>query len=126
MAQQGRYEEGIPLMQESQAVAHAAGADIGRSNGLCLLAEAYMKADRLDDALKAVTEALAAADDQEERHYEPEIHRLKGELLLKQKDSNAAEAQNCFERAIEIARKQSAKSWELRATTMNSWLWWGR
>ena len=51
MAQQGRYEEGIPLMQESQAVAHAAGADIGRSNGLCLLAEAYMKADRLDDAL---------------------------------------------------------------------------
>jgi predicted ATPase len=37
-------------------------------------------------------------------------------LLLKQDDSNAAEAQSCFERAIETARKQSAKSWELRAT----------
>ena len=44
------------------------------------------------------------------------IHRLRGELLLRQTDSNAAEAQKCFERAIEIARKQSAKSFELRAT----------
>jgi predicted ATPase len=43
--------------------------------------------------------------------------RLKGGLLLKQDDSNAAEARICFQRAIEIARKQSAKSWELRATT---------
>jgi predicted ATPase len=40
-----------------------------------------------------------------------------GELLLKQNESNAAEAQNFFERAIEVARTQSAKSWELRATT---------
>jgi predicted ATPase len=52
----------------------------------------------------------------ENRSYEAEIHRLKGELLLKQDDSNAAEAQGCFQRAIEIARNQSAKSWELRAT----------
>ncbi len=44
------------------------------------------------------------------------MHRLKGELLLKQGGANAAEAQICFERAIEIARKQSAKSLELRAT----------
>jgi predicted ATPase len=44
------------------------------------------------------------------------MDRLKGELLLKQDESNAAEAQGCFQHAIEIARKQSAKSWELRAT----------
>ena len=50
------------------------------------------------------------------RIYEAETHRLKGELLLKQNDSNTAEARTAFERAIEIARKQSAKSWELRAT----------
>jgi predicted ATPase len=64
-----------------------------------------------------LTEALAAADEREERNYAAEMHRLQGELLLRQDDSNAAEAQGCFERAIEIARKQSAKSWELRATT---------
>ena len=46
-----------------------------------------------------------------------EIHRLRGELLLRQDESNAVEAEQCFERAIEIARKQRAKSLELRATT---------
>jgi predicted ATPase len=49
--------------------------------------------------------------------YETEIHRLKGELLLRQNDSNATEAQSCYERAIEIARRQNGKSLELRATT---------
>ena len=45
------------------------------------------------------------------------MHRLKGELLLAQRASNAADAEKCFRTAIEIARKQHAKSWELRATT---------
>ena len=71
---------------------------------------------RFEDGLSALTEALTAADEHENRHCEAEIHRLKGELLLKQDDSNVAEAQSCFERAIEIARNQNAKSWELRAT----------
>jgi predicted negative regulator of RcsB-dependent stress response len=69
-----------------------------------------METGRLDDGLSALTEALAAADENEIRFYEAETHRLKGELLLKQEDSNAAEAQSCFQRAIEIARNQSAKS----------------
>jgi len=59
---------------------------------------------------------MAAADEHEIRQYEPEMHRLKGELLLRQDHSKAAEAQSCFQRAVEIARKQSAKSLELRAT----------
>ena len=45
------------------------------------------------------------------------MHRLKGELLLAQRASNAADAEKWFRTAIEIARKQHAKSWELRATT---------
>jgi predicted ATPase len=57
------------------------------------------------------------AEENEEHNWDAEIHRLKGELLLKQNDSAAAEAQKCFERAIEIARNQSTKSFELRATT---------
>ena len=72
-----------------------------------------MATGRLDDGLSAVTEAFA---EHEDRHHEVEIHRLKGELLLRQNDNNAAEVQRCFERAIEVARRQSAKSWELRAT----------
>ena len=76
-----------------------------------------METDRRDEGLSALTEALVVADEHENRVFEAEAHRLKGELLLRQNDSNAAEARGCYERAIEIARKQSAKSWELRATT---------
>ena len=104
-------------MREGLAITHGVGADIGRAEKLCRLAEAWMKADRPDDALSAAMEALAAADQQEERYYEPDIHRVRGEVLLRQDGSNVEEAENCFRRAIEIARKQSGKSLELRATT---------
>ncbi len=92
------------------------GVELTRPYFLCLLADACIKAGRVDDGLSALNEALAAADAHENRSYEAETYRLKGELLLKQDQSNAAEAQSCFQRATEIARKQSAKSWELRAT----------
>jgi class 3 adenylate cyclase/predicted ATPase len=116
MAEQGRNEEAIAHIQEGLAAFRAAGAEAERPQNLSLLAHACMKTGRLDDGLSALTEALAVADEREARVYEAEAHRLKGELLLKQNNSNAAEAQSCFQRAIEIARKQSAKSWELRAT----------
>jgi predicted ATPase len=75
-----------------------------------------MQTGRLGDGLSALTEALAATDKYEDRAFEAEADRLKGELLLKQDESNVAEARGCYQRAIEIARKQSAKSLELRAT----------
>ena len=52
-----------------------------------------------------------------QQYYAAELHRLKGELLLAQSASNASQAEQSFRDAIEIARKQHAKSWELRATT---------
>jgi predicted ATPase len=116
MAQQGRNEEGIAQIREGLAAFRAAGTEVMRPHVLCLLAEACREKDRLDDGLSALAESLAAADAQEERHYDAEIHRLKGEFLLRQDQSNAPEAENCFRCAVEIARKQSAKSLELRAT----------
>jgi predicted ATPase/class 3 adenylate cyclase len=116
IANQERFEEGIAQMQEGLAGLRDAGAENGRPQNLSLLAEICMKTGRLDDGLSALTAALAAVDEQGNRHYEAETYRLKGELLLRQDDSNTAETQNCFRRAIEIAREQSAKSWELRAT----------
>ena len=82
-----------------------------------MLAEACIESSLLDDGLSALAEALAVANETEGHGYDAEIYRLKGELLLKQDDSNAEEAQSCFQHAIEIARNQSAKSRELRATT---------
>jgi predicted ATPase len=115
LAEQGRHQEGIAQIQEGLAASRAIGAELLRPYHLCLLAEACKNTGRFDDALSALREALAAADEDEDRHHEAEIHRLKGELLLRQNDSNAAEAQSCYERAIEIARRQNSKSLELRA-----------
>jgi len=116
MAQQGHNQEGIEQIREGLAAFRAAGTETLRPHVLCLLAEAYGEKDRLDDGLSALAESLAAADAQEERHYEAEIHRLKGDFLLRQDQSNAPEAETCFRRAVEIARNQNAKSLELRAT----------
>jgi adenylate cyclase len=117
MTEQGGTQEGIAQIQEALANTRVTGwSEPTRPYWLSLLAEACGEADRLDEGLSALTEALATADEHENRHYEAEMHRLKGELLLKQDDSTAAAAQHCFERAVEIARRQSAKSLELRAT----------
>jgi predicted ATPase len=117
MAEQGRNEQGIAQLQEGLAASRATGAELWRPRALCMLAESYTETGRLDDGLDALMEAQTAADERENRVSEAEIHRLKGELLLRQDDPTVAEAQSCFERAIDIARKQSTKSWELRATT---------
>jgi predicted ATPase len=114
MTEQGHNEEGIAQIQEGLAAYRATGAELLRQYLLCLLAEACMQTGRIDDGLRALMEALAV--EHENRFYEAETYRLKGELLLRQDDSNAEEAHGCYERAIEIARKQSAKSFELRAT----------
>jgi predicted ATPase len=117
MTEQGRDEEGFTQILDGLAASRARGTELWRPHALCMLTDACRETGRLDDGLSALTEALTAADEHENRHCEAEMHRLKGELLLKQDDSNAAEAQTCYERAIEIARNQSAKSWQLRATT---------
>jgi predicted ATPase len=110
IAEQERNEEAIAQIREGLAVSRATGAELNRPYFLCLLAEACMGTGRLDDALSALTEALVAADEHENRHYESEMHRLKGELLLKQNNSNASESQSCFQSAIASRRPCFASS----------------
>jgi predicted ATPase len=112
MAQQGRREQGIAHLREGLVASQLAGNDLVRPYYLSLLAEACEGASRVDDGLSVLVDALAVVD--KNHGPETEIHRLTGELLLKQ--NNCHEAQRCFERSIEIARKQSAKSCELRST----------
>jgi len=116
IVEMGGGEEGIKLIQAGSAELRATGLEMVRPYHLCWMAEACTKVGRFDEGLSALTEALMFAEKKEDRYCEAETYRLKGELLLMRNDSNVAEAQTCFERAIEIARKQSAKSYELRAT----------
>ena len=84
---------------------------------LSVFADAHGRAANPKTGLILIADALAQITSTLEREAEAELYRVKGELLLKQDDTNTADAQRCFQRAIEIARTQSAKSWELRATT---------
>ena len=73
--------------------------------------------------LTVLAEALTLADKTGEGWYEPELYRLKGTLLLQRSADHHAEAQACFQQAIAVARRQQAKSWELRAAMSLSRLW---
>ncbi len=108
---------------------------------LALLAETYGKGGQAGEGLTVVGEALAIVDKNEERYYEAELYRLKGELTLQQSEVQSprsevtntqpltpnphveVEAEACFHKAIEIARRQQARSLELRAVMSLSRLW---
>jgi predicted ATPase len=88
-----------------------------------MLAEAYGKAGQAEEGLRLLAEALAHVDSTEERFYEAEVYWLKGELLLRQAIPDEAQAETCLHQALDIARHQQAKSWELRAAVSLSRLW---
>jgi predicted ATPase len=94
---------------------------------LAVLAASYKKMGQADKGLNTVSEALTLVNKTEERSYEAELYRLKGELTLQAKvgslQSNIQEAEACFRKAIDIAQKQHAKSLELRAATSLARLW---
>ncbi|MCZ6664506.1 MAG: hypothetical protein O7B81_04295 [Gammaproteobacteria bacterium] len=90
-----------------------------------LLAQAYAGCDRTDESLRVLDDALVIAHSTAEHWITPELHRLKGEILLqadRAPDVTAA-AESCFEQSLAIARGRTAKSWELRAATSLARLW---
>src|SRR5205823_6899358 len=95
----------------------------GRPTFLTLLAEAYAAAGQAEAGLDALAEALALMDHTGERYYEADLHRLKGELLVQQAVPDAPQAEACLQQALAVARRQQAKSWELRAALSLSRLW---
>jgi class 3 adenylate cyclase/tetratricopeptide (TPR) repeat protein len=111
-----RQSGGIAMIRDAVARVAATRFGFSRSQFGAMLAEACASVGQIDEALSAVDEVLPFAQT-EERYYEAELNRLRGELLLKQDASNAAQAEQCFRTAIDVSRGQSAKSWELRATT---------
>jgi predicted ATPase len=82
---------------------------------LSYLARANGKIGRLDEASTNIREAMTAIETTEERWCEAEINRIAGEVGLLWPDADAAKAEVGFARALEVARKQQAKAWELRA-----------
>jgi class 3 adenylate cyclase/predicted ATPase len=123
LAHQGRAQEGLEQLHQGLMDYRAIGSELIRSYFLALLAEAYGTMRQPEAGLTVLAEALTFVDTTGERCYEPEIHRLKGTLLLQQSSDNHIEAHACFQQALEIARAQQAKSLELRAATSLARLW---
>ena len=123
MLQQGRREEALPLLLKGLGAFRATGAEVRTPSYLGMLGDAYTQAGRFEDAHKAIDEGLAFAEKNDDRCHEAELHRLRGELLLAESPDQAAAAEECFRRAIEIARRQRSRAWELRATTSLARLW---
>jgi len=128
LAEQGQYEEGIAQIRQGLAAYQATGAELWRPYFLALLVEAYRKAGQNEEGLAVVAGALTMVDRTGERWYEAELYRLKAELTLQTKIHGREaevqqEAEECFHKAIDVARRQSAKSLELRAATSLARLW---
>jgi len=118
-----KLSEGIVRLNDGLKLWKATGARAELPRFTALSAEAYLLGGRVREGLQAIGDAMSVMEMTNERYYEAELHRLKGELLLKLKNktglkklSQIEEAENCFVKAIDVARQQKAKSLELRAT----------
>ncbi len=122
-ARQGQVAAGIDQMRAGLAAWQETGAVI--VGATCWpLVDLYWQVGQVEAGLTLANETLAINDQTGERLCQAELYRLKGELLLKaESDGDRDEAEQCFLRAIEIARRQQARSWELRATMSLARLW---
>jgi predicted ATPase len=132
-AAQGQGEAGIAQIRQGLTAWQAMGAKTGVPYCLTLLAESCGANGQAAEGLRLLAEALAVVHDTEERFHEAEVYRLKGELLLQSGIQppesevftlpHAEEAETCFQQALDVARRQQAKSWELRAAMSLARLW---
>ena len=119
-SQQGRHDAALALLRNGLDRMQVNGTTYDRPMAAGQLVEACLRAGRHEDGLDAVEQAVAAVQSTNERWFEPEIYRLKGELLAGAGNGLADEAATAFETSLELARNLDARWWELRTAT--SWV----
>jgi predicted ATPase len=123
LARQGQDEVGRTAIRQGLTASLATGSMLLQPYGLGLLAETYETGGHHDEGLAVLAEAQAVMAVTGIQWYAAELSRLKGALLLRQAIPDAAQAEECFQQALDMARHQQAKSWELRAAVSLSRLW---
>ena len=123
LAKEGKAEEGLARARQAYGDLVATGSSIGRTITLSALAYCCEKAGKMDEALELLDTALERASATNERYYEAELHRSRGECLLAQGHRAQVDAEASLRHAINVAQRQNAKLWELRASTSLARLW---
>src|SRR5215467_8487364 len=123
LAMQGQGEEGLTQVRQGVAAWRATGAAVGVPTLCTILADVSVHLGHVEDGLQALAEAHTLVEQQEERWWEAEIHRLRGVLLLRQPGTPQEEAETWLRRALDVAHRQEAKALELRAAMSLARLW---
>jgi tetratricopeptide (TPR) repeat protein len=121
LAALGQEQEGVSLISRGLTGIRATGAVTGTPNLLMILAAAYARLGKPADGLNCLSEAAQIIETTEERSSEAEMHRLRGDLLKLAGDRAASE--RSYHQAIALAKLQSAKLFELRASIRLARLW---
>jgi len=112
LIERGEFTRGIELLSPTLEACEQSGWQLGYVQFLGSLAMGLAALGHLAEARSKLDQGIAWADDKKEGWYQPELMRMKGELLLRQ--AHAGEAEDCFRVANELAREQGALLWELR------------
>jgi predicted ATPase len=123
VAEGGAVETGIAELRQGLEATEAMGVQQHTPGFLGWLARLHLGTKNFGEALQALDEALARVDRLEERWFEPDLWRLKGEALVALSPERAAEAEACYQQGLTVARHQGARLWELRAATSLARLW---
>jgi predicted ATPase len=119
----GKAPEAVHKLTSGITAWRSTGATIYAPTQLSCLATAYAKLGQFDDARRSIGETITAMETSKETWFEAELNRIAGEIALKSSEPDSANAETYFERALAVARKQQAKSWELRTAMSLARLW---
>ena len=119
----GRAADAVQMISSGITAWRSTGATLYLPSWLSYLAAAHAELGQLDEAWRCIGEAMSTIETTKERWFKAEANRLAGEIALVSPEPDAAKAEAYFERALAIARKQQAKSWELRAAMSMARLW---
>jgi len=121
LSSRGQGAEGLPLMLQGLETCRAAGGNLALASLLTTLADAYGMVGQPQEGLDRLAEAAILIETTQERRTEPEMHRVRGTLLLAMDKRDATEDSYCH--ALAVARQQNARFFELRAGTSLAQLW---
>ena len=115
--------DAVQTISAAIAAYRSTGATVWSTSFLSFLSLAYADLGKFNDAKRCIGQAMTVIETAKEKRFEAEVHRIAGEIALSSPDPDAAKAEAYFQRALAVARRQRAKSWELRAARSLARLW---